>query len=145
MCYLNKTVQTTTSVPYLDYPEFHEVFVNETYPTTTTNTTPPPLHRVFHHLLIAPPPDLPYLYRHKRNAPQNLNNYNNHNNDYTNTDNNRHKRQNLAGIAATCGVLRTIFGLFNQLENHSIQNHVSNLEASTNILIQVQHKNQQPK
>jgi hypothetical protein len=49
----------------------------------------------------------------------------------------------LAGIAAASGVLGTIFGLFNQLEMHSIQNHVSNLEASTNMLIHVQHKNQQ--
>ncbi len=51
--------------------------------------------------------------------------------------------QILAGIAAAGGVLGTIFGLFNQLEMHSIQNHVSNLEASTNMLIHVQHKNQQ--
>jgi hypothetical protein len=49
----------------------------------------------------------------------------------------------LAGIAAAGGVLGTIFGLFNQLEMHSIQNHVSNLEASTNMLIHVQHKTQQ--
>ncbi len=41
------------------------------------------------------------------------------------------------------GVLGTIFGLFNQMEMHSIQNHVANLEASTNMLIHVQHKNQQ--
>jgi hypothetical protein len=49
----------------------------------------------------------------------------------------------LAIIATARRVLETIFGFFNQLEMQSIQNHVPNLEASTNMLIQVQHKNQE--
>jgi hypothetical protein len=140
-------MQTTTPLPYPDYPEFHEVFVNETFPTTTTTTPPPPSHKVFHSPSIAPPLDLPYPYRHKRDTIDIVSTDNNDTIDNmdTNTDisNNRDKRQILAGIAAAGGVLGTIFGLFNQLEMHSIQNHVSNLEASTNMLIHVQHKNQQ--
>ncbi len=56
MCYLNKTMQTTTPLPYPDYPEFHKVFANETYPTTATTTPPPPSHKVFQHLPTALPP-----------------------------------------------------------------------------------------
>jgi hypothetical protein len=140
-------MQTTTPLPYPDYPEFHEIFVNETFPTTTTTTPPPPSHKVFHNPATAPPPNLPYPYRHKRHTPKNSNTNDNNTFDnmdtYNNMSSGRDKRQILAGIAAAGGVLGTIFGLFNQMEMHSIQNHVSNLEASTNMLIHVQHKNQQ--
>ena len=147
LCYLNMTMQTTTPLPYPDYPEFHEVFVNETFPTTTTTTPPPPSHKVFHSPPAAPPPNLPYPYRRKRDTSETLSNNDNDAIDDTDTDtdvpSSRDKRQILAGIAAAGGVLGTIFGLFNQLEMPSIQNHVSNMEASTNMLIHVQHKNQQ--
>ncbi len=69
MCYLNKTMQTTTPLLYPDYPEFHEVFANETYPTTTTTTPPFPSHKVFQHFQqLHPPPNRPYHYRHKHDA-----------------------------------------------------------------------------
>ena len=150
-CHLLKLHQTTTPLPYPDYPEFHAVFVNETYPHTTTTPTPAPSHNVFHDFSTEPPPN-PYCTG--GSAPQAV-----HDPDYdldftdldldvTDPDNNgndtvRISRQILAGLGAAGGFLGTIFGIFNQIETNHLESHVSQLESSQNMLIQVSHKNSQ--
>ena len=140
-CHLRKqqTTTTTTQAPYPDYPEFHEIFSNDTYPPTTTTTTPSPnFHQTFETFPNDPPPS-PYSNRHIRNTDSQTYQLTP---DNSNTDN-RDPKQILAAIGAIGGTLGTIFGLFNQIEMHNIENHVSKLEASQNMLIQVAHKNTQ--
>ena len=139
-CHLRKQqTTTTTQAPYPDYPEFHEIFSNDTYPPTTTTTTPSPnFHQTFETFPNDPPPS-PYSNRHIRNTDSQTYQLTP---DNSNTDN-RDPKQILAAIGAIGGTLGTIFGLFNQIEMHNIENHVSKLEASQNMLIQVAHKNTQ--
>ena len=141
LCHLRKQQTTTTTpAPYPDYPDFHEVFSNDTYPSTTSTTTPAPsFHAAFPTLYREPPPS-PYLDRHTRDTSQT---YQLTPDDANSDDNYRDERQILAAIGAIGGVLGTVFGLFNQVEMHNIENHVSKLEASQNMLIQVAHKNTQ--
>ena len=134
---LKQQTTTTTPMPYPDYPDFHEIFANDSYPVTTTTTTPKPnLHRTFHSVSHDPPPTL--TSRHIRDTSQTyqLTPDTSHTHD-------RSPKQILAAVGAIGGVLGTIFGLFNQAEIHNIAKHVSHLEASQNMLIQVAHKNSQ--
>ena len=137
-CHLRKQqTTTTTAMPYPDYPDFHEIFANDSYPITTSTTTPKPnLHRTFYAVTHDPPPTL--TSRHIRDTSQTyqLTPDTPHTND-------RSPKQILAAVGAIGGVLGTIFGLFNQAEIHTIAKHVSHLEASQNMLIQVAHKNSQ--
>ena len=147
LCHLRKNHQTTTPLPYPDYPEFHAIFQNDTHPTTTTTTTPQPSHQVFSNHTTLPPPD-PFRLSYKRSIPDSTDenfdiDFDSNDNDVDTTNNNREPRQIIAGIAAVGGVLGTIFGLFNQLEMHNIEKHVSKLESSQNMLIQVAHTNTQ--
>ena len=143
-CHLLKLHRTTTPLPYPDYPEFHAVFVNESYPLTTTTTTPAPTHNVFLDFSTEPPPN---PFRAARSAPLPDNDID-YDTDIIDLDNDspdpvRNTRQILAGLGAAGGFLGTIFGIFNQIEMHHIESHVSQLESSQNMLIQVSHKNTQ--
>ena len=143
-CHLLKLHQTTTPLPYPDYPEFHAVFVNESFPLTTTTTTPAPTHQVFLQYTTQPPPN---PYRTIRSIPTDLSNddtdFDVIDLDYDSPPQSRSPRQILTGLAAAGGLLGTIFGIFNQFEMHRIEAHVSHLESSQNMLIQVAHKNTQ--
>ena len=142
-CHLKQQAEKqTTQTPYPDFPEFHEIFVNTSFTTTTTTTTPVPSYRVFSDHTTLPPPRLIRFKRHDT-----------HTNaadittvpdlDYDEHSDERSGRQFLMGLGAVGGVLGTIFGLFNQMEMHNIERHVSRLETSHNMLIQIAHKNTQ--
>ena len=139
-CHLRKQQTTTTTpAPYPDYPDFHEIFSNDTYPPTSTTTTPRPnLHQAFETFPKQPPPS-PYISRHTRDTDTQTYQLTPDDSD----NDHRDPKQLLAAIGAIGGTLGTIFGLFNQVEMHHIENHVSKLEASQNMLIQVAHKNTQ--
>ena len=124
------SLHTTTTESYPDYPEFHEVFLNETYPGTTTptpdishfhallnhTTEPPP----FVHVPAEPHPD-PHLYDQLI----------------------RQRRQVIAGLGAVAGVLGTFLGLFNELEISSIRSQMGTLQSNQNILLHISHTHEQ--
>ena len=112
-CHLKQQAEKqTTQIPYPDFPEFHEIFVNTSFTTTTTTTTPIPSYRVFSDHTTLPPPRLIRFKRHDTHANAadittipDL--------DYDEHNDERSGRQFLMGLGAVGGVLGTIFGLFN--------------------------------
>ena len=99
-CHLPKQQTTTTmQAPYPDYPEFHKIFIHDTYPPTTTTTTPAPiLHQPFETFPDNSPPS-PYSYRHTRDTDSRTYQLTPDNSDTNNLD---HK-QILAAVGAIGG------------------------------------------
>jgi len=127
---------------YPNYPEFHQVYFNDSYPTTTTTTPPPVTFRAFR------PTSAPYnstararrdLFQFSPRLSQKqqffslLNITNAHS---------RPRRQIIAGLGLVSGIVGTFLGLYNQYELHNIQKQLLDLSDQQTLLTNIIRKHE---
>jgi hypothetical protein len=148
---------------YPDHDEFHDVYFNDTYPTTTTTTPPPKIFRAFRN--VSTPYNITRYHRSQFSDDQfadfdnffNSSNFQKFNASELTpnplskdsffhfikaTSPPRHKRQLLAGAALLSGVVGTFFGLYNTYEIHNIQKQLLHITDQQNLLTSITQKHE---
>lgn len=126
---------------YPDFPEFHDVYFNDTYPPTTTTTPPPVTFRAFR------PTSAPYnateAPRNRRNAPLPFTTFSQKDQFLAVISKqtlSRPKRQLIPGLGLFTGVIGTFLGLYNQYEIHNIQKQLLDLTDQQTLLTNIVQK-----
>jgi hypothetical protein len=126
---------------YPDFPEFHDVYFNDTYPPTTTTTPPPVTFRAFR------PTSAPYNAtespRNRRHAPLPFTTFSQKDQFLAVISKqtlSRPKRQLIPGLGLFTGVIGTFLGLYNQYEIHNIQKQLLDLTDQQTLLTNIVQK-----
>ena len=125
---------------YPDFPEFHDVYFNETYPPTSTTTPPPVTFRAFR------PTSSPYNNTNKiRRSLSNFSFSQSEKEKFfslinVSTPLSRPKRQLLAGLGLVSGIVGTFLGLYNQYEIHNIQKQLLDFSDQQTLLTNIVQK-----
>ena len=118
---------------YPDFPEFHDVFFNETYPVTSTTTPPPATFFAFRS--TSPP------YHSSSNRTQRSLSLSSKKLFFNLIDEHvRTKRQILAGLGLFSGVIGTFLGLYNQHEISNIQKQLLQFSDQQTLLTNIVQK-----